>query len=546
MTSITSVDDWVPLSSVRGSEPRLVAVPLPFPVDDLFGNSVEQVQLLLSGASLGATVDSALAARYAFVLDDQTAITADIASIRPSHLQCLLAYLENRAVRGSLHLQPHVLDASAGLTLWSRTGADEASKVVAAWNRIVNAGVIDRLSGMTTPSLYGNKLRLTRFIAPIASIALPEGAPVLDLMAGTGIMTRALSERHPVFPNDPNPYAALLSGGQRLGQNGRDPEEVIAALRPAYLSNHATLYHLAQRAADTEAAFLHGETNADSLDRYIRFVAEEVLPVTDGQSKIPARLVTERYSNVYFGVAQSIEIDSLRHAIEVSLVSNSTERELCLIALLIACGTCASGPHFAQPIKAKSEGTLRTLIERRARSVAWEFDLALSRLTARSRPKNDISAATSLDWRDALSAFSAAHRGTPAGVYVDPPYSKLQYSRYYHVFNVLLAYDYPPVQGSGRYPPRSSRFSSRFEYQPRVAKRELEELIGRCAELGLTTMLSYSDSGFVGIEGLFATMANSFARVDRFSERVRHHSQGRVLAADKASVREKVLVGYPW
>lgn len=545
MTSSFSVDDWIPLSAMNGSKPGLIATPRPFPADDLFGNSTEQIEQMLSGTVYDEAPDSTGTSRFAFALEDRMVVTADINSVRPSHLQCLLAHLQSGPDRGHGALQGHTLDASAGLTLWSRLGEADAATISRVWERIVSAGQIDRLAAMTTPSLYGNKLRLTRFIAPIVSVALPEGAPVLDLMAGTGVMTRALSERHPVFPNDPNPYAALLSGGQRVSELEREPEQIIAALRPGYLSNHAALMKAVSSAVETESAFLHGETNSEILEEYLHFVESVVLPITDGSIKGPARLVTERYANIYFGVAQALEIDSIRHAIEFALRPNSAERELCLIALLIACTTCASGPHFAQPIRAKSEKTLRTLIERRARSVVWEFDLALGRLAGRTKPSFEIAPATSLDWREALTLFGEAHRGTNAGVYVDPPYSKLQYSRYYHVLNVLLAYDYPPIQGSGRYPPRTSRFSSRFEYQPGVAKRELDELLGRCAEYGLTTMLSYSDSGFVGIDGLFATMANSFKRVDRFSERVRHHSQGRALASDKTTVSEKVLVGHP-
>lgn len=539
-------DDFVPLTFTKTSDPVPIACAHPIPSDDLFGSVADYVGRLVASQRCDLGVDAAGASRFAFTLANGSAVSVELDSIRPSHLQCLLSLLRGEPVpEGDAPLEGHVLDAASGLMLWTRAGQNAAARVAEAWRGIASAGVLDRLTAMTTPSLYGNKLRLSRFIAPVAFVALPAGMPILDLMAGTGVIGRALADRYPVFPNDPNPYAALLSGAQRLGPMDRSAAEVVAALRPAFLANYASLARLVQASLDEESAFLHGEADADAVERYAQFVHAPLLPLTEGPSQGVARLVTERYANVYFGVAQAVEIDSLRRAIDVRFPDLSVERELCLVALLLACVTCATGPHFAQPLRHRSERALRAAIERRARSISWEFDIALNRLAARSTPRYAIAPATQSDWRIALAAFAERHQGSSAGVYVDPPYSKLQYSRYYHVLNVLLAYDYPAVHGLGRYPPRMSRFSSRFEYQPGMAHRELRDLLTTCADLGLTTLLSYADTGFVSIGALRSMMGGAFRRVDAFSERIRHHSQGRVLAADKVSVREQVLVGYP-
>jgi hypothetical protein len=188
---------------------------------------------------------------------------------------------------------------------------------------------------------------------------------------------------------------------------------------------------------------------------------------------------------------------------------------------------------------------MRTLVERRAKSVAWEFDLAIGRLAARPSLAYPFGRSTQLDWREALRDFIETHDGQEGGVYADPPHSKLQYSRYYHVLNVILSYDYPSVSGIGRYPPKSDRFSSRFEYQPGVAARELSALLQACSEGGLTTFLSYSDGGFVSVESLAREMRKHFGDVEIFTEQVRHHAQGRSLSSSRATVREHVLVAHP-
>ena len=130
-----------------------------------------------------------------------------------------------------------------------------------------------------------------------------------------------------------------------------------------------------------------------------------------------------------------------------------------------------------------------------------------------------------------------------SAVYLDPPYSKLQYSRYYHLLNVLVDYDYPPVERIGRYPPKDRRFSSRFEYQPGVAEREFERYFRACAEAKLDLFMSYGERGFVPIPRLITLMRQYFRSVHVFSELLRHHSQGVPLPSTGRRVREFVLVG---
>lgn len=480
--------------------------------------------------------------RGVFSIRDGLSLTVDLRSVRPSHVQCLIAVLARQPTpHCRTALQSTVIDPECSLVLWSDL-PDIALLASDAWTRIRAAGKIDRATAATTPWLYGNKLRLTRFVAPVAAITLPADVPVLDLMSGTGIIARSLAHRHPVAVNDANPYAALLSRSQWISGSVVDSNAIAERLREPFADNQQRLNILAERALINEADLLHGDIDDETLARFQQTLAP-ALPITDGKQDRTSRLVTERYAGVYFGVAQSIEIDSLRHAIERAFPESGAERDVCLTALISACITCASGPHFAQPTAPKSVKALRNLLERQARSVAWEFELAMGRLVIREHLRHPLLSATCDGWRGALAAFKLANLGRDAAVYVDPPYSKLQYSRYYHVLNVLLTYDYPPVAGRGRYPPRQNRFSSRFEYQPGMARREMREMIQACANADLTTLVSYGDAGFVSIDGLLADMAAAFSSVEMFTEVLRHHSQGRRLATSRAVAIEHLVVG---
>lgn len=511
------------------------------PADDLFGSAVSSTGNPVWHPGFGA-IDGDHAA---FVLPGRATVSVDLRSVRPAHVQCLLAAIERSpTIKGAQPLRQQVVDTECGLTLWAGDKG-QAVEVTRLWSEIKSAGDVGKAAILTTPSLYGNKLRLTGFIAPVATVSVPPGAPILDLMSGTGVVARALASRHPISVNDANPYAALLSRTQGIDGNAIDVSAIAQAIRGPYATNLEALTVLVGERIQEEAALLHGDVDADGLQAFANFNALTLLPVTDGGGRKIARLFTERYANVYFGLSQSMEIDSLRLAIDHGYPEAGPERDLCLAALVIACTACASGPHFAQPARAKSLRSLRTILERRARSVAWEFELALGRLVSRPNLNYSLASATCGGWRDALDAFATANNGASAGVYVDPPYSKLQYSRYYHVLNVLLAYDYPTVTGTGRYPPREQRFSSRFEYQPGMARRELSDLVKHCAARGLTTMISYGDAGFVGIETLISELSGSFQRVEVFTEALRHHSQGRIMASARHRVLEHVLVGRP-
>jgi hypothetical protein len=56
----------------------------------------------------------------------------------------------------------------------------------------------------------------------------------------------------------------------------------------------------------------------------------------------------------------------------------------------------------------------------------------------------------------------AAQLGEDDLVFVDPPYSGVQYSRFYHVLETLARGECAEVSGSGRYPPTAERPQSGF------------------------------------------------------------------------------------
>jgi adenine-specific DNA methylase len=88
-------------------------------------------------------------------------------------------------------------------------------------------------------------------------------------------------------------------------------------------------------------------------------------------------------------------------------------------------------------------------------------------------------------------------------VYLDPPYTADNYSRFYHVLETLVSYDYPELERRGgvltrgRYPLQENRFRSDFCSGSRV-EDAFRRVVTSCHERGAKLLISYStDTGLL-------------------------------------------------
>jgi len=122
---------------------------------------------------------------------------------------------------------------------------------------------------------------------------------------------------------------------------------------------------------------------------------------------------------------------------------------------------------------------------------AWAYDVveltrvALERIALRfSRRSGHASVA------DANSAALKIRDGDL--VFVDPPYSEVQYSRFYHVLETIAAGSCGPVTGAGRYPDPKIRPTSRYSLVTESSDA-LEELLSTIASQGGRAILTFPD-----------------------------------------------------
>jgi len=170
-------------------------------------------------------------------------------------------------------------------------------------------------------------------------------------------------------------------------------------------------------------------------------------------------LVWRCYGGHYFSPTQALSFDSMLRSLPV----DETIRELCLAAVIIAAGNCAAAPgHTAQPFKATRTAAsfLREAWLRDPFSYARKALKTLCRIHAKKRGEVRIGDANEI----------AKDLNSTDVVFIDPPYSSVQYSRFYHVLETIARQTCSKVGGVGRYPPQNERPNSAYSKKSRSTK----------------------------------------------------------------------------
>ena len=195
-------------------------------------------------------------------------------------------------------------------------------------------------------------------------------------------------------------------------------------------------------------------------------------------------------------------------------------RELCLAATIVAASNCAAAPgHTAQPFKATptAEKYLRESWERDPFYYAQRALEGMCPLYARVPGKAVLGDANQI-----------AKNLKPGDlVFVDPPYSGVQYSRFYHVLETISRRDCGEITGVGRYPPLSERPNSRYSRKD-SSTQAVEELLFVLAGNGCTAILTFPQSECSnGLSGdRVEEIARQFFNVGRKSVKSRFSTLG--------------------
>lgn len=339
----------------------------------------------------------------------------------------------------------------------------------------------------------------------VESALLAQGPvrPVVDLFSGMGSVVEALAPHLPVYANDFLSFAAVIAEARITSPEPIEGRAIVDEIQEPFFRIRGLLrQRFARRLALERAAITDGY---EALRRWLdtaphagtsAHYARRALAASRATDWERFQLVTLYFSAGYFSTRQALELDSLRAAIEEL---SSRQRLVASAAWLLTAGRLINGPgHAAQYLRPNTEQSfwrMRRLFERET----WEvFQACL----------NEVRPIGSAEWRKRSRVFQCdAHdllRSLPPSafdiVYADPPYTRDQYSRFYHVYETLCRYDYPGAHGKGR-TPKTQRPKSRYSRSAFVADafRELFFLMSR---LGKPLILSYPSEGLLHRRGV--------------------------------------------
>ena len=213
------------------------------------------------------------------------------------------------------------------------------------------------------------------------------------------------------------------------------------------------------------------------------------------------------YGGYYFSPAQAATIDALLKAIP----EHEPVHTVCKAAVIATASHCAASPgHTAQPFQ-PTPGASRYIAE------SWSKDaISLARAAI-----EEVCPRRANVCGEAIVGDAVPIAGTLSSsdlVVVDPPYSGVQYSRFYHVLEAIASRTEQAVTGAGRYPSLMARPQSSFS-TPGRSKQAVKALLENLSRVRATVIFTFpagpSSNGLSG--DLVTEMANRLFDVEKRS-----------------------------
>jgi adenine-specific DNA-methyltransferase len=200
--------------------------------------------------------------------------------------------------------------------------------------------------------------------------------------------------------------------------------------------------------------------------------------------------IVRAYGGHYFSPLQAIWFDALLD----TLPKEAATRKVALAAVIHAASQCAASPgHTAQPFQ-PTPSAKPFLQEAWNKNVANYVAAALLEIGKQHAVvKGKVAVQNAL--------LGAKRVGAGDLVFVDPPYSAVQYSRFYHVLETISGAPCGPVSGVGRYPARDNRPTSAFSLKTSAAAA-METLLSTLADRKASVVLTFPNHMCsIGISG---------------------------------------------
>lgn len=302
---------------------------------------------------------------------------------------------------------------------------------------------------------------LTNGLGEMLNELAPNAHRFIDLFSGSGTVGTFVAERHgvQVISNDLQCYSKVLAASIIERTSALDGQTIWKEWDSAATS----------------------KISQGGLPPPIPSTPEVVSEHRSASGKCKGKPVTRAYGGHYFSMHQAIEIDALRSSISRDPQTASLQ----LAALILAASQCVAAPgHTAQPFQPSSTG-IPYIAEAWRRSVRERVRSALEDISNRYA----VRAGRAIQ-QDANLVASECMEGDL--VFIDPPYSGVHYSRFYHVLETIAEGKCGAVSGKGRYPAQSKRPKSDYSMRTRSLSA-LDDLFGKLARRGASAIVTFPD-----------------------------------------------------
>lgn len=352
------------------------------------------------------------------------------------------------------------------------------------------------MSNTSAITYMGTKRALAKTVANVVSEFKP--GPFLDLFSGVCTVGSSVGTSRQIWSNDMQLFSNLVARTRFCNDISKHSSIAMASkFHAIFMQNRASLNSKWElMMLEEKGALINGDI-ATLSNLFEKSILDSQRTQKKLDDKEEANQITARFSGTYFSISQALDIDAISYALielkKLNIISlNDCDRVT--LALCIACSKCATTTgHFAQPQKPNVSNLPKYLAQRR-RTIWSEWMKALETITCIGskswRRKNRIFQKDALD----LLSQSFNLKEKPRVVYADPPYTKDQYSRFYHILETIIRYDSPDCVGRGLY--RSDRFVSSFCLKTKV-EASIKELISSCGSQGYSLVMSYPSHGLL-------------------------------------------------
>jgi adenine-specific DNA-methyltransferase len=333
----------------------------------------------------------------------------------------------------------------------------------------------------------------------------------VDLFSGSASVARFAATSPgavPVIACDIQQFSVVLAGAVIMRTAVFDPEPVWAAWHQRarqYLANNRKF-----TASGSSIPGLRKGFTQDFVKQERQRCAADEQPITNA------------YGGFYFSRGQALWIDALR----ATLPEDTAQQSVALAALISAASTCSASPgHTAQPFS-PSLGAKEFLHDAWCRDPLTQTKQTMVALAGSHAVRKGVALR-----QDANSYAKTLKKGDL--VFLDPPYSGVHYSRFYHVLETIARGSCGPVDGTGRYPPAAERPRSPYSVVSE-APSAIEHLLMGIAEREAKAILTFPQracsNGLSGPD--VCDIASKYFRVKSTFKRSRFSTLGGTQDAD--------------